>query len=194
MMPLQLFANANFTGTNLLTFFLYAALGAGVLFLSLNLVQVQGYNQLQSGLTFLPFTLLMIFNARLAGSLSDKYGSRLFLTGGPLIAGIGLLLLSFVQQTKGPSGYWTSFFPGILVLGLGMSLTVAPLTSTVMGSVSDHFSGTASGVNNAISRIANVFVNAIFGALAVLLFSAATQQQLKELPNCLMVMKISSTR
>jgi EmrB/QacA subfamily drug resistance transporter len=182
MMPLKLFANATFSGANLLTFFLYAGLGAGMLFLSLNLVQVQGYSQLQSGLTFLPFTVLMITIARFAGSLADKHGPRLFLVCGPAIAGAGLLILSFVKQTGGPADYWTTFFPGVLVLGLGMSFTVAPLTAAVMGSVSDHFSGTASGINNAMTRISGVFANAIFGALAVLFFSGALQQQLKAIP------------
>ena len=178
MMPLQLFANATFSGANLLTFFLYGGLGAGMLFLSLNMVQVQGYSQLQSGLTFLPFTVVMISLARFAGGLADKYGPRLLLICGPAAAGAGLLILSFVKQSSGPAAYWTTFFPGIVVLGLGMSFTVSPLTAAVMGSVSDHFSGTASGVNNAVTRIANVFANAIFGALAVLFFSVALQQQL----------------
>lgn len=182
MMPLSLFKNMTFSGANLLTFFLYAGLGAGMLFLSLNFVQVQGYDQLQSGLTFLPFTILMVFVARFAGALADKYGPRLLLTIGPAIAGAGLLMLSFVGQTSGPSAYFTTFFPGIVVFGLGMSFTVAPLTATVMGAVSDHFSGTASGINNALSRIAGVFANAIFGALAVLFFSGSLTQELRELP------------
>ena len=182
MMPLNLFANPVFTGVNLLTFFLYAGLGAGMLFLSLNLVQVQGYSQLQSGLTFLPFTVLMITIARFAGALADKYGARLLLIVGPATAGAGLLLLSFVRQTSGPAEYWTTFFPGIIVFGLGMSFTVAPLTSTVMTAVSDHLSGTASGVNNALTRIANVFANAIFGALAVLLFAGALQNEIQSIP------------
>ena len=182
MMPLGLFANATFSGVNLLTFFLYAGLGSGMLFLSLNLVQAQGYSQLQSGLTFLPFTVLMITIARYAGNLADKYGPRLLLILGPAAAGVGLLLLSFVKQTKGPSEYWTTFFPGILVFGAGMSFTVAPLTAAVMGAVSDHFSGTASGINNALTRIANVFANAIFGAMAVLFFAGALQEQIKNLP------------
>ena len=181
MMPLSLFANATFSGTNLLTFFLYAGLGAGMLFLSLNLVQVQGYSQLQSGLTFLPFTLLMILIARFAGKLADKHGPRLFLIAGPATAGTGLLLLSFVGQTNGPAEYFSTFFPGILVFGLGMAFTVAPLTTAVMSAVPDHFSGTASGINNAVTRIANVFANAIFGALAVLLFSAALNSQVKKI-------------
>lgn len=182
MMPLFLFANPNFSGANLLTFFLYAGLGAGMLFLSLNMVQAQGYSQLQSGLTFLPFTVLMISIARYAGALADKYGPRLLLIAGPAVAGTGLLLLSFVKGTDGPSSYWTTFFPGVVVLGLGMSFTVAPLTTTVMSSAGDQFSGTASGINNAISRISSVFANAIFGALAVLLFSGALQDQIKGLP------------
>jgi EmrB/QacA subfamily drug resistance transporter len=179
MMPLKLFNNSTFSGANLLTFFLYAGLGAGMLFLSLNLVQVQGYSQLQSGLTFLPFTVLMITIARFAGGLADKHGPRLFLTGGPALAGTGLLILSFVKQTGGPADYWTTFFPGVLVLGLGMSFTVAPLTAAVMASVSDHFSGTASGINNAMTRISSVFANAIFGALAVVFFSGALQHNLQ---------------
>lgn len=178
MMPLQLFSNKTFTGANLLTFFLYAGLGAGILFLTLNLVQVQGYSQMQAGLTLLPFTILMIAVARLSGSLADKHGPRLLLISGPAVAGVGLLLLSFVKQTSGPADYWSSFFPGILVFGLGMSFTVAPLTTTVMGSVANHFSGTASGVNNAITRIASVFANAIFGALAILFFTTFLQSEL----------------
>ena len=175
MMPLHLFANRTFSGANLLTLFLYAGFGAGMLFLSLNLVQVQGYSQLQSGLTFLPFTLLMISLARFAGSLADKYGPRILFMAGPATAGAGLCLLSFVGQTNGPSDYWTTFFPGILVFGLGISFTVAPLTAAVMDPVDDRYSGTASGINNAISRISNVFANAVFGALAVLFFSGALQ-------------------
>jgi len=182
MMPLDLFTNPVFTGVNLLTFFLYAELGAGMLFLSLNLVQVQGYSQLQSGLTFLPFTVLMITIARFAGTVADKYGPRLLLIVGPATAGTGLLLLSFVKQTAGPSEYWMTFFPGIIMFGLGMSFTVAPLTATVMTSVSDHLSGTASGVNNALTRISNVFANAIFGALAVLLFAGVLQNKIQSIP------------
>jgi len=182
MMPLHLFTNRTFSGANLLTFFLYAGLGSGMLFLSLDLVQAQGYSQLESGLTFLPFTLLMIALARPAGAYADRSGPRLLLIAGPTLAGAGLLILSFAWQTKGPSAYWTTFFPGILVLGLGMSLTVAPLTTAVMRSVSDQFSGTASGINNAMTRISNVFANAIFGALAVLLFTGALTGRLGHLP------------
>ncbi|GGB01228.1 MFS transporter [Puia dinghuensis] len=178
MMPLYLFANPTFSGVNALTFFLYAGLGAGMLFVSLNLVQAQGYSQLESGLTFLPFTLLMIGLARWAGSLADKYGPRWFLVGGPAVAGVGLLLLSFIGETRGPRDYWTTFLPAVLVFGLGLAFTVAPLTTTVMTSVDDRHSGVASGINNAMTRISNVFANAIFGALAVLLFTGVLRGKL----------------
>jgi MFS family permease len=178
MMPLHLFANSNFSGANLLTLFLYAGLGTAMLFLSLNMIQAQGYTQLQSGLTFLPFTILMITIARPAGTLADKFGPRLLLILGPATASVGLFALSFVGQTKGASDYMTTFLPGILLFGLGLAFTVAPLTTTVMKSVNDEFSGTASGINNAVSRIANVFANAVFGALAVVFFSNALQNRL----------------
>jgi EmrB/QacA subfamily drug resistance transporter len=178
MMPLKLFANRTFSGVNLQTFLLYAGLAAGMLFISLDLVQAQGYSQFQSGLTFLPFTFLMITITRRAGALADRYGPRMFLVGGPALAGLGLLMLSFVGETRGPDDYWTTFLPGFLVFGLGMAFTVSPLTTTVMTSVSDEFSGTASGINNAVSRVSNVFANAIFGALAVVLFTGALHQRL----------------
>ncbi|WP_431211022.1 MFS transporter [Puia sp. P3] len=180
MMPLALFANSNFSGANLLTLFLYAGLGTGMLFLSLNMIQARGYTQLQSGLTFLPFTVLMITIARPAGTLADKFGPRRLLILGPAAAGAGLLILSFVKQTKGAPDYMTSFLPGIFLFGAGMAFTVAPLTTTVMRSVSDEFSGTASGINNAVSRIANVFANAVFGALAVVFFSTSIQKHLPQ--------------
>jgi MFS family permease len=176
MMPLGLFANRNFSGANLLTFFLYAGLGSGLLFLGLNMVQVQGYSQLQSGLSFLPFTLLMISITRKAGALADRLGPRLLLIAGPTLAGAGLLWLSFIGMTNGPSEYWTTYFPGMIVFGLGMSMTVSPLTATVMGSVNEQYSGTASGINNALTRVANVFANAILGALAVLIFSGSVDK------------------
>lgn len=182
MMPLQLFSNKTFTGANLLTFFLYAGLFSGILFLTLNMVQIQRYSQLQAGMTLLPFTILLILISRWSGGLVDKYGPRWFLIAGPALAGVGLLLLSFVKQTNGPSEYWTTYFPGIVVFGLGMSFTVTPLTTTVMGAVANHYSGTASGINNAITRISNVFSNAIIGALAILFFTGYLNNTVKEIP------------
>ncbi len=170
-MPLHLFRNKIFAGANLLTFFLYPSLAGAMLFLTLNMVQIQGYSQLQAGMTLLPFTILLILISRWSGRLVDKYGPRWFLILGPLTVAVGLLSLSFVKETGGPSSYWSTYFPGIVLFGLGMSFTVTPLTATVMNAVAGQHSGTASGINNAISRVANVFANAILGALAILFFT-----------------------
>lgn len=170
MMPLSLFRNPVFSGVNALTFFLYSGLGATMLFMSLDMVQVQGYSQLDAGLSFLPFTLLLITLSRYAGVWADRHGPRILLIAGPLIVGAGMFILSMVGRVHRLSDYWFSFFPGVVVFGLGMALTVAPLTATVMASVGNQYSGVASGVNNALSRVAGVFANAVFGAMAVLLF------------------------
>ena len=171
MVPLGLFNNKTFTGANLLTFLLYAALAVGMLFLTLNMVQIQGYRQVQAGMTLLPFTILLASLARWVGGLVDRYGARWLLVSGSILAGFGFLWFSTVGLTKGPEEFWTTFFPGIILFGLGMSLTVVPLTTTVMAAVADQHSGTASGINNAMTRTANVLANATVGALAVVLFS-----------------------
>ncbi|RZJ70752.1 MFS transporter [Flavobacterium sp.] len=180
MMPLELFRNPTFSGVNLLTLFLYAGLNAAMLFMSLNLVQIQGYSQMESGMTFVPFTIIMVLISRFAGSLADKHGPRWLLILGPFTVGIGMLVLSFIGQTQGPKSYWLTFFPGILIFSTGMAFTVAPLTTAVMTSVQSRFAGTASGVNNAISRVSNVLANAIFGSLALVLFTAALQSRLAD--------------
>ncbi|RYZ24296.1 MAG: MFS transporter, partial [Sphingobacteriales bacterium] len=180
MMPLELFRSATFAGVNLLTLFLYAGLNAGMLFMSLNLVQVQGYSQLESGLTFLPFTVIMVFLSRFAGGFADTHGPRLPLIFGPLIVGVGLLTLSLIGKTDGPAAYWHTFFPGMVLLGTGMAITVAPLTTAVMTSVKARYSGTASGTNNAISRVSGVLANAIFGSLALLFFTNSLTGRLQE--------------
>lgn len=171
MVPLGLFKNKTFSGVNLLSFFLYAGLGAIMLFLSLNIIQVQGYSQLQAGLTFLPFSFVMILLARKMGTLSDKYGARRFLIIGPFLTGIGMLWLSFIGITSGPSEYWTTFFPPFMVFAIGMSITVVPLTTAVMTCVDSSQSGIASGINNSVTRISGTFMNAILGAVAILLFT-----------------------
>lgn len=178
MVPLELFRNLTFSGVNLLTLLLYAGLNAAMLFMSLNLVQVQGYSQTESGLTLVPFTILMVLISRFAGNLADKHGPRWLLILGPMTVGIGMLVLSFIGQTQGPKSYWITFFPGILIFSTGMAFTVAPLTTAVMTSVKSRYSGTASGVNNAISRVSNVLANAIFGSLALVLFTSALESKL----------------
>lgn len=182
MVPFTLFKNKTFLGVNLLSFFLYAGLGGMMLFLSLYLIQIQGYSQLQAGLTFLPFSILMISFARLAGSMTDKFGARNFLIVGPTLAGIGMLLLASIGKTEGPSEYWTTFFPGFLVFAFGMSITVVPLTTAVMSAADESKSGIASGINNSITRIAATFMNAIVGAIAIFLFANYVVLQVQDLP------------
>ncbi|MEO1254118.1 MAG: MFS transporter [Bacteroidota bacterium] len=182
MVPLTLFSNKTFSGVNLLSFFLYAGLGAIMLFLSLNIIQVQGYSQFQAGLTFLPFSAMMIIVARKMGSFTDKYGARGFLIAGPAITGAGMWWLSTVGMTAGPSAYWSTYFPPFLLFALGMSITVVPLTTAVMACVDDSKSGIASGINNSVTRISGTFTNAILGAVAIFLFTNYVESDLATFP------------
>lgn len=175
MIPLTLFSSRTFSGVNLLTFGLYGALSAGTFFLSLDLVQAQSYSMAVAGFAFTPFALILTALSRWAGGLVDRAGPRLPLVIGPAIAGAAFLVLAFSGLSDGPSRYWVTFFPGIVLLGIGMGITVAPLTTTVMSSVATHFAGTASGINNSVSRVAGVLVIAVVGALALILFSRALQ-------------------
>ncbi|MBS0339236.1 MAG: MFS transporter [Proteobacteria bacterium] len=178
MLPLSLFRSSDFSGANLLTLLLYAALGGGLYFFPLNLIQVQGYSATAAGGALLPFILILFALSRWTGQLADQVGARLPLVVGPSIAAAGFAL--FAVPGTGAS-YWTGFFPAVVVLGLGMAITIAPLTTTVMNAVGTEAAGVASGVNNAVSRVAAVLAIAVFGLLMAWAFGARLDAGLRQL-------------
>jgi EmrB/QacA subfamily drug resistance transporter len=178
MLPLGLFRSRDFSGANLLTLLLYAALGGSMYFLPLNLIQVQGYSAVAAGASLLPLVLLMFFLSRWSGGLVDRYGAKRPLVIGPTIAAVGFALFTI----PGVGGnYWANYFPPMLMLGLGISISVAPLTTTVMNALDQSLAGAASGVNNAVSRTAALLAIAVFGIVMNLAFNASLDRQLKAL-------------
>ena len=175
MLPLTLFRSRTFAGTNLLTFLLYAALGGTLFLLPLNLIQVQRYSPTAAGAVLLPFILTLFFLSRWSGGLVARYGPRLPLVVGPVIAAVGYLL--FVMSGIG-GNYWTKFFPPVVVLGLGMAITVAPLTTTVMSSIAQDRAGIASGVNNAVARTASLIAIAVLGVVMLHMFAGNLDRKL----------------
>jgi EmrB/QacA subfamily drug resistance transporter len=178
LVPLSIFSNPGFAGANLLTLFLYAAIGMFFFLFPLNLIQVQQYSSTKTGAAILPFILLMFVLSRWSGGLVAHFGARLPLVIGPLIAASGFVLFALPSVAH---NYWTSFFPAILVLGLGMAVTVAPLTIVVMNAVGEDRVGTASGINNAVARVAGVLAIAVLGIAMVFAFRSHLNHSLARL-------------
>jgi EmrB/QacA subfamily drug resistance transporter len=161
LVPLKLFRSRLFSACNLLTLLLYAALGGSFFFLPFNLIHIQHYTPTQAGAANLPTVVMMVLLSKYAGALSDRIGVRMPLIFGPLIAACGFALMA--RPSIGGS-YWTTFFPAMFLLGTGMALTVAPLTTAVMSAAGEH-SGIASGISNSVARTAGLIAVAILGVV-----------------------------
>ncbi len=175
MLPLDLFKVRNFSVVNAATLTIYGGLGALTFFLIIFLQQVGGYSALGAGVAFVPVTLVMFFLSRRFGALSMRIGPRLPMTFGPLIAGAGLWLLRGVDVKP---DYVSEVLPAVLLFALGLSMTVAPLTATVLSSVGQQHAGVASGVNNAVARVAGLLAIAVIGAVVSSSFTSALGKSL----------------
>ncbi len=175
MLPLDLFRSRTFSAVNLLTLLLYAALGGVIFFVPFALIQVGGYPATFAGAAFLPFTVLMAALSRWSGGLLDRFGPRLPLVIGPAIAALGIAVMALMVER---GSYW-QFVGAIVILGFGMVVTVAPLTTTVIDAVPAHRVGVASGVNNAVSSVANLLAVAILGGIAVATLNHALDRDLQ---------------
>jgi MFS family permease len=179
MVPLELFKSRSFLGANVLTLFLYAPIGIFFFLFPMDLIRVHGYSTTAAGAAALPMILLMFFLSRWSGGLINRYGGRIPLIVGPLVVATGFVLFAVLPAG---SDYWKAIFPAFVVLGLGMAITVAPLTTVVMSSVDRQHVGAASGINNAVARVAGVLAIAVFGIVMVKAFGSRLDRELTNLP------------
>jgi EmrB/QacA subfamily drug resistance transporter len=170
LLPLGVFKSRTLQGASVLSLLFFMAFHGMLFFLPLNLIQVQGYDPAMAGLTQLPLMSMLILLSRWAGKLVDRRGPRLPLTVGPSVAGFGFLFFAGPGVTAGPHEFWFSFLPGLLLVGVGLGLTAAPLSTTVMSSVSDEKLGLASGINSSLTRLAGVLAIAVMGAVMLASF------------------------
>jgi len=168
MMPLNLFKSKTFSGGNFISLLFWAAWSGAIFFIPFNLIQLQGYSAVGVGLAFVPLVIVLFLFSPWAGGLVVKYGAKLLIIAGTILASIGFYL--FTLPGIGGS-YWTTFFPAITILGIGMAIIISPLTTAVMGSVELKDSGVASGINNTVGRIAGLLAIAVMGVFALSTFS-----------------------
>lgn len=178
MLPLGLFESRPFALANVLTFFLYAALAEMLFIIPLDLIQARGYSATIAGAAILPFPVILFLLSRWSGGLVARVGSRLPLTAGPIVVAIGFGLFAFSPHG---GSLMVSVLPSIVIIGLGMAITVAPLTTTVMNSADERHAGAASGVNNAVSRVAGLIAIAVFGLFTVHTFETRMSARVERL-------------
>lgn len=162
MVPLALFNNRCFSALNLMTFLLYGAFGGAMLLIPYVLIEAGGYSPIEAGLSLLPLSILLGLASPMMGKLAVRIGPKIPLTLGPIIVGTGLILATRIAADQ---AYWTNAFPAILVMSIGMTLAVAPLTSTVLSAVDEHQTGMASGFNSAVARLGGLIVVALLGSV-----------------------------
>ena len=178
MLPLALFRSPTFSGANAITLLLYFALSGELFFLPFDLINIQGYSATAAGAAFLPFSLIVGGLSRWSGGLNQRYGARPLLIAGPLVVSAGLVLIAL---SHGAGSYWRAVFPAMTIWGFGMALSVAPLTTAVMSAAGVQYAGAASGINNAVARIAGMLAVALLGVIALGVFKSTLDARFERL-------------